>query len=341
MALILHQLVQDYLPIKRRQNQKGWIVFNSVCCHHRGHSQDTRARGNLLISSDGNMIVNCYNCGFKTGYRGGDLSSGLEIWLRYLGVPQAKIQEAKLEILSKKLSGELDTIDDTQWFRTEHFPEVQLPKHSNTIEHWLTQDDLSDDFIKCVEYLTNRGRAVASSYHYYWTPITRWDLNNRIIIPFFHHNKIVGWTGRYCGIPPNNVPRYFNSDIPTGYLFNNQVMQNQHRQYVLITEGPFDAIAVDGVAALGSKMNKQQIAWLNSIDQEKVIVPDRQLKNQELIDIALEQGWSVSFPDWDDKIKDAAQASATYGRLYTIASVIKARTNSKLQINMKRQMMRG
>lgn len=341
MTLLVHQLVQDYLPAKRKQTAKGWIVFNSVCCHHRGHNQDTRSRGNLLLTADGGMVANCYNCGFKTSYRGGDISHNFENWLRYLGVPLNKIQEAKLEILSKKLSGELETLAAPDIFRTESFPEVDLPKHCKPIDNWLDSDEIADELVGCIEYLASRGRAVAGGWQYYWTPSSKWDLNRRIIIPFYHNNKIVGWTGRYAGTPPHDVPRYFNSDVPTGYLFNSRVINQPRRNFILIAEGPFDAIAIDGISPFGSTMNKQQIAWLNSTDKEKVVVPDRQLKNQDLIDTALEQGWSVSFPDWETGVKDAADASKLYGRLYTLASIIKSRTSSRLQIGMKRKMIRG
>lgn len=341
MALLLHQLVQEHLPAKRRQTPKGWIVFNSVCCNHRGHAPDTRSRGNLLISPDGSMIINCYNCGFKAGYRSGDISHNFEAWLKYLSVPYNKIQEAKLEILSKKINGEFEQFNTPELFKIEHFPEVELPKHARPIEEWLKSDEISDELIECVEYLASRGRAVAGGWQYYWTPITKWNLNKRIIIPFYHNNRVVGWTGRYVSKSSKDTPKYYNSDIPSGYLFNNRVLNIKPRKYVLITEGPLDAIAIDCVSPLGSTMNKQQIAWLNSCDKEKIVVPDRQLKNQDLIDTALQQGWSVSFPDWEDKIKDAADASVCYGKLYTISSIIKEKTTSSLQIGLKRQMLKG
>jgi len=339
--LLVHQLVQDHLPTKRRQTAKGWITFNGVCCHHRGHNPDTRSRGNLLISADGSMVINCYNCGFKTMHKGGDISGNFEIWLGYLGIPRAKIQAAKLELLSLKLSGEIESIETGDFLRPENFPEASLPKHARPINEWLESDEVAPELATCMEYLISRGRAVAENHSYYWTPITRWDLNHRILIPFYHRDRIIGWTGRYAGLPPKEVPRYYNSDLPSGYLFNNSVLDHKNRRYVLITEGPFDAIAVDGIAVLGSKINQQQIAWLNSSPKEKIVVPDRQMKNQELIDTALEQGWSVSFPDWAQGIKDAADSSKRYGRLYTIASVIQARTKSTLEISMKRQMMRS
>jgi hypothetical protein len=109
----------------------------------------------------------------------------------------------------------------------------------------------------------------------------------------------------------------------------------------LVLEGPFDAIAVDGIGVLGRELNSQQIAWLDSSLAEKIVVPDRERRNQELIDVALAQGWSVSFPDWEPGIKDAADAAAKYGRLYTLKSIIDSRTSGPTEIAIKRKMLRG
>ena len=119
------------------------------------------------------------------------------------------------------------------------------------------------------------------------------------------------------------------------------MINKRHRKFIIVVEGPFDAISIDGVAAFGSEMNKSQIQWLNSSDKEKIVLPDRQRKNQGLIDIALSNDWSVSFPCWEENIKDAADAQRQYGQLYTLASIIKFRTNSRLQIEIKRKMFRG
>jgi hypothetical protein len=293
------------------------------------------------------MVYNCYNCGFKTGYKGGDIGHQFEAWMSWIGVPQEKIQQAKLEILSKKLSGELEIITEREWFKTEDFPEVELPKGARSISQWMAEDEQPPDMVACLEYLVSRGRAVSESWEYFWAPNfpgiagKKVELHRRIIIPFKHRNKIVGWTGRYFGKPPSGISKYHNSDIPSGYLFNGDAISAKGRKFVLLHEGPLDAIATDGVGALGSTLNRSQIAWLNSTDKEKIVVPDRQGKNQDLIDVALEQGWSVSFPEWDEKIKDAAEASKIYGRLYTLASILHGKTDSQLKIGVKRQMLRG
>jgi hypothetical protein len=334
-------LVMDYLPQKRRQTSKGWIIFDAQCCHHRGHNKDTRSRGNLLLADDGSIVVNCYNCGFKTRYKGSHISQKFEQWLGYLNVPREKIQEAKLQLLSMKINGNFPDEIEQPIFYKDDFSEVELPENAVPIESLLLDESSDSDFWSCLEYLNNRGPALSSSWDYHWSKSNKWDLNKRIIIPFRHKGNIVGWTARYAGTPPSGTPRYYNSDVPNGYLFNADVINKPKRKFVIIVEGPFDAITIDGVAALGSEMNKSQIMWLNSTDKEKIVLPDRQRKNQNLIDIALNNNWSVSFPDWEENIKDAADAQLRYGQLYTLASIIKFRTNSRLQIEIKRKMFRG
>ena len=110
MTLLVYQLVQEYLPLTRKMSSKGWCQFNAVCCHHRGHTKDIRGRGNILISADGLMVYNCYNCGFRTRYTGNSISDAFETLLTYFNVPIDRINSAKLEILDKQIKGELSPI---------------------------------------------------------------------------------------------------------------------------------------------------------------------------------------------------------------------------------------
>ena len=340
--MLIHDLVNEYWRKNRniRTTTKGWSVGNAVCCHHRGHNKDTRSRGNFLNTEDGTMVTNCYNCGFKARYSGGNISHNFETWMGYLGIPKSKIQEAKLEILTKKIEGESEIHPLIQWFKPEEFLEIELPEFAQPIEGLLNENINDADFIECVNYLKTRGRSIETGWDYHWTPSKKWNLNKRIIIPFRYKGKIVGWTARFCGQIENEIPRYYNSDIPEGYLFNGEIISKLNRKFVIVVEGPFDAIAIDGVGALGSKLNNMQIEWLNSTDKEKIILPDLQRKNQTLIDIALKQGWSVSFPEWEEDIKDAADAQVRYGQLYTLSSIILSRTTNHLKIDIKRKMLR-
>jgi hypothetical protein len=264
--------------------------------------------------------------------------------MNWFGIPQEDIQRAKLQALSLIVDGAglkpTTLYDNVLQFTFKH---CELPENSKPIIKLAEETDLNNDFIDVVEYLLSRGSAITNHWDYYWSPSVKHNFNNRFIIPFYWQNKLVGWTARYAGNPPrySNIPRYWNSELPNGYLFNADQLSYSPNEYVILVEGPLDAIAINGVASLGSTLNNTQISWLNSAPQIKIVMPDRQLKNQNLIDIALSQGWYVSFPDWEPNIKDSADAAKKYGRIYTLQSIISSRTNSSLEIAMKRKLFQG
>jgi hypothetical protein len=163
-----------------------------------------------------------------------------------------------------------------------------------------------------------------------------------VLLPFFHKDQIVGYTGRHCETNPGKfVTRYWNSQVPDGFLFNSDVADIPGRQVLVLVEGPFDAIAVQGVAAMGSSLSEHQIYWLASQNAQKIVLPDQQKNNQGLIDTALSFGWAVSFPDWEPDIKDAADACKRYGQIYTITSVLSSYTTNPITIGLKRQFLKG
>ena len=98
---------------------------------------------------------------------------------------------------------------------------------------------------------------------------------------------------------------------------------------------------MQGVGAMGSTLSADQVHWLSMQSAHKVVLPDRQRKNQELIDAALLFGWSVSFPEWEDDVKDAADACKKYGQVYTITSVLASQTADPVMIGIKRKMFKG
>jgi hypothetical protein len=335
----IKQLILQHLPAKRRTSPQGWIVFNAPCCHHRGHRADTRSRGNVKFSEDGTIGGNCYNCNFKFRFDGEHLSDNFANWLTWLGVERSAIQAIKLQLLAQEIQGS----DHPKNITKEQLPSLtpmELPADSENILTLLDMGCDDPDFLACVEYLAGRGEEIFMGHEYYWSPQTQHQMKNRILIPFYHNTDIVGYTGRYAGSAPPGVPKYYNSQVPSGYLFNHNILQ-KNRQFVMIVEGPFDAIAAQSVAALGSTLSDLQILAIVNSDQTPIILPDRQGKNQHLIDIALEFGWYVSFPDWEAHVKDAADACKAYGQIYTITSALAARTQNPIEIGLKRKLFQG
>jgi hypothetical protein len=315
-------------------------MFNAVCCHNRGHRPDSRSRGNLKFGSDGEIGGNCYNCGFKFKFDGLHISDSFESWLGWLGIERGQIQAVKIGLLARKVEGAERGHHSVDLLHNPSWPSVDLPGDAEPIEQLLEQGCDDQDFLTAVDYLANRGTDLVTGYSYSWSNSTKNQLNKRIVIPFLHKGRIVGWTARYAGSPPGGVPRYWNSSVPAGYLFNQDVL-GKERHWVLVCEGPFDAIAVQGVSALGSTMSYLQIQTLINSQQRPVILPDRQRANQHLIDLALNFGWGVSFPDWEGHIKDAADACKAYGQIYTITSALQSITHNPIEIGIKRKMFQG
>ena len=163
---------------------------------------------------------------------------------------------------------------------------------------------------------------------------TYWDVDKRLLIPFYWRGDIVGFTGRM--FEESDKVKYY-TDVQPGYVFNMDA-QDWTRKFVLVTEGPFDAITVSGVSILGSEINDTQRELIDGLNRQVIVVPDRDAPGEKLINQAIEFGWSVAFPEWDEKVEDVADAVLKYGRLFTIQSILKTTESNKFKIDLKRKM---
>lgn len=305
---LIQASVQTFLPPKRKTTPSGWISFNAVCCQHHGDHQDTRKRGGVLFSNDG-FQYHCFNCGFKAGWTPGRLlSKNTKSLFTWLGMPTDEITKLNLEALRSK--EDQPQVAPTISFHQEIRP---LPKDCKSILEWLEADP-NDEVVAVVDYLAGRSMDL-EWYNWMWSPESGY--RDRVIIPFYQEGEVVGFTGRK--IKPGK-PKYL-TDSQSGYVFNID-SQTDDREYVLVVEGQFDAIAIDGVAIMTNEPNTTQIARINRLGKKVIVVPDRDKPGAKLIHHALEQGWFVSAPPWEDDIKDPAQAVERYGRLYTLFTIL-------------------
>lgn len=320
-----------------------WTTYNGPCCVHRGQSRpDTKKRSGILFDSDGRTSINCYNCGLKLGWSpGSSFSSKWETYFKWLGMPAEKLMRLSFTVseLRKEMlnNGTLNLAHlPQQVHQLPPFKTVSLPDGALPISLWIEEDCQDPDFLQAVTYLAGRGDDILFSGDFYWTPNKTDSWNQRVIIPFVWEEEIVGYTGRLVTGGPGR--RYMSSTQPH-YIFNTEKIK-QDWEYLFVTEGPFDGIAINGVAMLGDKTTAEQAMWLNQTGKTIVVVPDRTNQGGRLVDTALSEGWHVSFPRWDDGIKDAADAVLAYGKLYAIWSIIDARTKNRLEIGVKRQRLK-
>lgn len=322
---LITDTIRAYLPPKRKQTPSGWLSFNAPCCG------DKRQRGGLIFNTGDAVSYHCFNCGFKASWQPGrHISQKMAKLLRFFNVPDDTISQLRLEALktTDEQSAEVRTIIPT-------FEEKALPEGAKSLDEWLTWINLQgwentdQALINAMTYLQNIRRLDPYAFPYYWT--SKIGFKNRIIIPFLFQGKIVGWTAR--GVLPDINPRYL-SDKQPGYVFNLD-RQTHNRKFVIVCEGPFDALSIDGCALLGAEINASQNWLLQQLGKEIIVVPDRDHEGPRTVEQAIEYGWSVSMPDWPAGIKDVNDAVTKLGGLTTLWLITQAKESNSLKIQLR------
>ena len=111
------------------------------------------------------------------------------------------------------------------------------------------------------------------------------------------------------------------------------------KKFVIVVEGPFDAMAIDGVAVLGNEISEVQADVIDSLGREVIVVPDNDRAGHSLVSQAIEYGWSVSFPIWHEDCKDVGEAVIKYGKLFVLKAILDAKESTKLKIELKKKKM--
>ncbi len=318
---LIQTTLQASLPPKRKQTPSGWISFNAPCCHHRGEKSDTRKRGGILMSLDG-FQYHCFNCGFKAGWQPGKLfSKNTKDFFRWLGVPDTEITKLSLEALKGR--DEIVAVEKPKNFVIEP---RDLPPNCESFEKLIEDGCTDEDFLNVVAYVLDR-KMELDWYDWHWTPEPGYK--DRVIVPFYLENQVVGYTGRKI---TQGAPKYL-THISPGYVFNID-RQNDDRKFVIVVEGQFDAIAIDGCAIGHNDPNDAQIMRLNQLGKEIIVVPDNDKPGANLIKSAIQQGWTVSLPEWGDDVKDVADAVKKYGRIYTLFTILQYRETNEIKIKL-------
>jgi len=346
----LTNYVINLLPAKRKTSANGWISFNAPCCKHRGESADTRGRGGIITNSNGHVSYSCFNCNYKTGYTPGQpLGYKFRKLLSWMGADENSIRHLVIKAIQLKDQFELThpvTVErDPVTFKIRSLPSDAKPLHE-LVKFYETEknSNFPTKLIDVIQYAGDR-KVDLNNYDFYWSPSNDHKLNQRIIIPFYWNSQIIGYSAR--AVAPTIKPKYYSNYEPN-FVFN--INKQQHdSKFVIVVEGPFDAMAVDGVAILSNDCNEDQADIIDALGREVIVVPDfdMHLNNRgqkvwpgsRLVDQALEFGWSVAFPIWAETCKDVSEAVEKYGKLFTLKTILDSKQYNKLKIELLKRKM--
>jgi len=326
MLNIISDFIKGILPTKKKTTPSGWTSFNAPCCHHNGESPDTRGRGGLTANPDGSVSFHCFNCNFKASYQPGrHLTFKFRKLLKWLGADDTDIKRLVIEAIRVR---ELVAPEEVKQEAEEEkidFKVRDLPEDAVNL--------VALDYVHpALEYCVAR-KIDLDKYAFYATRQEQYNLHKRIIIPFVWQGRTIGYTAR--AIEENVKPKYHSSYEPN-FVFNinNQLPDSK---FVIVCEGPFDAMSIDGVAVLNNECNETQADIIESLGREVIVVADKDRAGAKMINNAIEYGWTVSFPVWLETCKDVNEAVVKYGKLFVLKTILDAKQTSKLKIELMKK----
>jgi DNA primase len=123
-----------------------------------------------------------------------------------------------------------------------------------------------------------------------------------------------------------------------GYVFGTD-LQKTDWQHVLVMEGVFDALSINGLAVLHAEINDAQARLIRSLGREVTVIPDQDEAGMKLIDRAVELGWAVSIPRWPDDVKDVNDAVNRFGLVATLIHIFQSRETNKIKIELRKKQL--
>lgn len=331
---ILKQVLMNNLPSKAKSSAK-CISFNCPCCVYMGESRpDTRGRGGLFIEAD-TIGYNCFNCRFKCRQdKSEKLNFKTKKFLELLGVPSIDINRVQLDSLkNSSVAYSILGLDEKPKVTTKvdlNFKSVELPEGTRLLHDILTED-VSSDVIDVYNYAIDRG--VEGYPFLMWCDSKAHRMNRRLIIPYMYRGKVVGYTARLIDKCKKNERYYTQSPNSSNYVFNLDSIYKK-RKYLIINESPIDSILYDGVATMNFEPTYKQIKLINEFKGKKIVVPDFGIGGSTMIKCAVENNWSVFYPEWNTGF-DLGEATQMYGKLFVLERIINDSVDNPIEIKVK------
>lgn len=276
--------------------------------------------GGCDVSSSGYYQLKCPVCNDHTKRAGFKFESDKVIYNCFRGKCDASTEHEYGQPMYKKFRHLMDV------FGVEIPLELRLNKHKPKSIEKLNKDlyeKHSYDDLEFPEDFIN----YSPEFHYWFDDFLKdrhvdfkrdlyvgkeGDWRNKLIIPFYHQHKLIGWQGVsvYDG-----KTFYMTSSDNTDLMFINN-KQGYIVDEPLIVEGVMDAAVIpDAIATLGNKVSKKQAYFLRN--SNPILIPDR--KGSDFLRVAKMYGWRISIPEW--KVKDVNAAVQKYGKFVTMKMI--------------------
>ena len=318
---IVIEFTKNLMPPLWKSTGSGWTSGNCPMCITNGQGRpDTKRRGGFRFEDD-KFQYNCFNCGYTTGWSPGkQLGGRLKQLYSTLGADASDIHRLQIELMRERDTSELfiqKTKEDQPVIID--WPLFELPKDAAPIKNYPVGelDDVSvERFVAACEFLVDRGLDNWTDWHY----STFSHFRNRVILPFRYKGDIVGYTARWVGDVPNKETTKYYVQQPKDFVFG--LDRQRDKRITIVTEGQLDAVAVDGVAIGSNNMSVEQGKIIELQGNRNIVLPDADAAGMKLVMQAIARGWEVSFPPWDNDVKDANDAVRKYGKLFTIKSIL-------------------
>ena len=318
---IVTEFTKNLIPASWKPTGSGWTSGNCPMCITNGQGRpDTKKRGGFYFEED-KFQYNCFNCGYKTGWSTGkQLSGRLKRLYSVLGADESDIHRLQIELMRERDTAELfiQTVKQDQPVQID-WPTMALPQDSNPVKNYPIHelDEKSvQRFVGACEFLVERGLDNWTDWHY----STFSHFRKRVILPFRCKGNTVGYTARWIGNVPNKETPKYHVQQPKDFVFG--LDRQRDKRITIVTEGQLDAVAIDGVAIGSNNMSMEQSKIIELSGNRNILLPDADKAGMKLVRQAIKRGWEVSFPPWDEDVKDANDAVQKYGKLFTIKSIL-------------------
>ena len=258
---------------------------------------DHKKRAGFKFDSD-KIIYSCFRgkCDASTEYVYGD-----GMYKKFRELMNTLSVDIPIELrLNKKKTKSIEKLNE-ELYEKHTYDTVELP--DDFVEYHPDYHYWFDDFLKERQADFNRDLYVGKE--------DSW--NNKLIIPFYHQGKFIGWQG--IAVSSNNKTFYQTSSGNTDLMFINNPNGYIVKRPVIV-EGIMDAVAIpDAIAILGNSVSKKQAYLLRDCDP--ILLPDR--KGSNFIAVSKRYGWQISIPEW--KVKDSNEAVQKHGKFVMMKMV--------------------